>query len=234
MLKLPGDFTTGDFIVNNAATGADITVVCFRTGTRIRVPDGNVPVEGLCIGEPVLVLAPDGRLVPRPIVWIGRRSVDCRHHPNPHMVWPVRIRAGTFGHEVPCRDLYLSPDHAVFVDGTLIPVKYLINDGSIGQMPMDEVTYFHIELQEHSILLAEGLATESYLDTGDRTKFSNGGKQPSLFPDFATRMWEAAGSAPLVVTGATLDTVRRRINGGWQQRRHPIQAAPPCDRPVLQ
>ena len=154
MLDLPGDFTTGDFVVNNVAAGADITVVCFRAGTRIRVPGGTVPVEELCIGEPVLVLSPDSRLVPKPIVWIGHRSVDCRHHPNPHLVWPVRIRAGTFGVEVPCRDLFLSPDHAVFVDGALIPVKYLINGGSIEQVPMDKVTYFHIELQEHSVFRA--------------------------------------------------------------------------------
>jgi hypothetical protein len=128
-------------------------------------------------------------------------------------VWPVRIRAGAFGPDAPCRDLFLSPDHAVFVDGALIPVKYLINGDSIQQVPLDEVTYFHIELQEHSVLLAEDLPAESYLDTGDRTKFANGGKQSTLFPDFATRMWEAAGCAPLVVTGATLEAARRRING---------------------
>ncbi len=241
MLDLPGDFTTGDFIVHNSAAGADISVVCFRAGTRIRVAGGTVPVEELCIGQPVLVLSPDGRLVPKAIVWIGHRSVDCRHHPSPHLVWPVRIRAGTFGGEVPCRDLFLSPDHAVFVDGALIPVKYLINDGSIEQIPMDKVTYFHIELQEHSVLLAEDLPTESYLETGDRSKFSNGAKQSTLLPDFATRMWEAAGCAPLVVTGATLDAVRRRINGpervnvrpSQQQRRQPTRAAPLCDQPAL-
>jgi hypothetical protein len=223
MLDLPGGFTTGDFIVNNAAAGADITVVCFRAGTRIRVTGGTVPVEELCIGEPVLVLTPDGRLTPRPIVWIGHRSVDCRHHPNPHLVWPVRIRAGAFGPDAPCRDLFLSPDHAVFVDGALIPVKYLINGDSIQQVPLDEVTYFHIELQEHSVLLAEDLPAESYLDTGDRTKFANGGKQSTLFPDFATRVWEAAGCAPLVVTGAALDAARRRING-----RKPVTAPAKC------
>ncbi len=212
-IDLPGNFTTGDFIISNVAAGADITVVCFRAGTRIRVTGGKVAVEELCIGEPVLVLAPDGCLMPRPIVWIGNHSVDCRRHPNPHLVWPVRIRAGTFGPDAPCRDLFLSPDHAVFADGALIPVKYLINGDSIEQVPMDDVIYFHIELQEHSVLLAENLATESYLDTGDRTKFSNGRKQSTLFPDSAARMWEAAGCAPLVVTGATLEAARRRING---------------------
>ena len=180
--------------------------------TRIRVAGGTVPVEELCIGQPVLVLSPDGRLVPKAIVWIGHRSVDCRHHPSPHLVWPVRIRAGTFGGEVPCRDLFLSPDHAVFVDGALIPVKHLINDGSIEQIPMDKVTYFHIELQEHSVLLAEDLPTESYLETGDRSKFPMGqssrrcslisppacGKQPDA------RRWSSQAQHSMRYVGASM------------------------------
>jgi hypothetical protein len=107
----------------------------------------------------------------------------------------------------------------VFADDVLIPVKRLINGGSIAQVPMSEVSYFHIELQEHSVLLAEDLPTESYLDTGDRANFANGGERLALFPDFATRAWEAAGYAPLVVTGARLDAVCRRINGGAHVQR---------------
>ena len=116
----------------------------------------------------------------------------------------------------------------------LIPVKHLIDGDCIVQAPMKEVSYFHIELLEHSVLFAEDLPTESYLDTGDRDKFANGGKRLVLFPDFATRAWESAGCAPLVVTGATLDAVRRRIEGGRQRRRHPMRAAPPSDRLALQ
>jgi hypothetical protein len=78
-------------------------------------------------------------------------------------------------------------------------------------------------LQEHSVLFAEDLPTESYLDTGDRDKFANGGKRLVLFPDFAARTWESAGCAPLVVTGARLDAVRRRINGS----RSPAAATAP-------
>ncbi len=90
----------------------------------------------------------------------------------------------------------------------LIPVKYLINGTSIEHVPMDHVTYYHVELPRHSVLLAEGLPAESYLDTGDRSNFANGGGVIALYPDFALRQWEANGCAPIVVTGAELLAAR--------------------------
>jgi len=93
----------------------------------------------------------------------------------------------------------------------LIPIKHLINGISIAQVPLDDVTYYHIELPRHDVLLAEGLPAESYLDTGDRGNFDNGGCSVVLYPDFATRVWEAKGCAPLVVTGPELDAVRCRL-----------------------
>jgi hypothetical protein len=92
-------------------------------------------------------------------------------------------------------------------------VKYLVNGTSIAQVPMDEVTYYHVELPRHSVLLAEGLAAESYLDTGDRANFVNNGGPIALYPDFASRMWDAAGCAPLVVTGPALQAAKRWVNG---------------------
>jgi len=65
--------------------------------------------------------------------------VDCRRHPDPRSVWPIRVRAGAFGDGTPRRDLFLSPDHAVFVDDALIPIRYLIDDVTIEQVPADEV-----------------------------------------------------------------------------------------------
>ena len=139
-----------------------------------------MPVEALRIDDRVR-LARSSDVTP--IVWVGHRTVDCTLHPKPHTVWPVRICAGAFGPGLPSRDLWLSPDHAVFVDDVLIPVKYLINGealpsgatrGTIVQHPVDKVTYYHIELPAHDILLAEGLPAESLLDTGDRSIFTNG------------------------------------------------------------
>ena len=148
-----------------------------------------------------------------PVVWVGRRRVDCRRHPEPRKVWPVRVRAGAFGVGAPRRDLWLSPDHAVFVRDVLIPIKLLINGTSIEQVPMDEVTYYHVELPEHDILLAEGLTAESYLDVGDRSNFTNGGGPVALHPDLSACTREAMGCATLIVTGPELDAARRRVNG---------------------
>jgi hypothetical protein len=74
-----------------------------------------------------------------PVIWLGHRHVDRAHHPRPCDVWPVRIAAGTFGPGQPRRDLLLSPDHAIFINVVLIPVKYLINSDAIDRVPADEV-----------------------------------------------------------------------------------------------
>jgi len=137
--------------------------------------------------------------------------VECRQHPRPHTVWPVRVAAGAFGPRRPQRDLWLSPDHALFLQGVLIPVKYLIDGAAIVQVPVDTVTYYHVELPRHAVLLAEGLAAESYLEAGDRANFANGGGAVALYPDFATLRWEAQGCAPLVVTGPKLEAARRSM-----------------------
>lgn len=211
-LDLPGSFATADFMVTPAAGGEDISVTCFCAGTRVQTERGEVPVEKLHVGETVLVHVGDGGIMSQPVIWIGHRSVDCMHHSKPKNVWPVRIRTWAFGPRGPARDLFLSPDHAVFIDDVLIPVKYLINGLSIHQVSVASVEYFHVELPAHAVLLAEGLPVESYLDVGDRANFANGGEPVTLFPDFATRAWEARGCAQLVVTGAQLQAARALVD----------------------
>jgi len=129
------------------------------------------------------------------------------------------VRAGAFDDGKPRRDLWLSPDHAVLVDEMLIPIKFLANGMSIEQVPVDKVAYYHIELAEHDVLLAEGLPAESYLDTGDRSNFTGGGGALVLHPDFwdTASMWEARGCAPLVVAGPDLDAVRQRLDARARQ-----------------
>lgn len=209
-LNIPGPFTAASFVATQVAGGTDITAPCFVAGTRIATPRGEVAVERLRVGDTVLTVPRRREL----IVWIGCRSVDCSRHPRPHQVWPVRIRAGAFGDARPCRDLLLSPDHAVFCDGVLIPVKHLINGSTIRQIPSPAVEYFHIELARHAVLFAEGQPAESYLDAGDRANFANGGPVATMYPDFANRAREAGACAPLVVAGATLEAVRAHLSGG--------------------
>ncbi len=151
--------------------GNTVVLACFAAGTRIATDAGPVPVERLSVGDHALQA--DGGSAP--IVWIGQRAVDCARHPRPETVWPVRVQAGAFGAAGPGRDLYLSPDHAVFVNNALVPVRLLINGSTIATVRRAMVTYFHVELPCHTVILAEGLPVESYLNVGDRADFRDGG-----------------------------------------------------------
>ena len=121
------------------------------------------------------------------------------------------MNAGAFGPGVPSRDVRLSPDHAVFFDDVLIPVRLLVNGTSVVREIVDSVTYYHVELKQHELLLAEGLPVESYLETGGRSAFANGGGATQLHPDFAPLIWDGQGCAPLVVTGAPLRAARAHL-----------------------
>jgi len=130
----------------------------------------------------------------------------------------IRSRCGrcgvakdAFGPGKPHRDLFLSPDHAIFVEDVLIPVKYLMNGGGIAQLKVTEVTYHHVELAAHDVVIAEGLPSESYLDSGDRAKFANGGGALVLHPNFSSHAWEGKGCAKLVVVGREVETVRQAL-----------------------
>ena len=207
-LDLPG-FTAGSFMVtpNPGSGDTTITVPCFGRGTRIRTPQGEVAVEHLKAGD-VVVTASGAE---RPIIWIGRRRLDCRRHPRPELVTPVRIRAGAFAPAVPSRGLVLSPGHAVFAEGVLIPVGQLVNGASIAQEPrVSAVTYYHVEVAPHDVLLAEGLAVESYLDDGNRAEFENGTAPTVLHPDFSTHNWDRA-CAPKRESGVEVVAVKRRL-----------------------
>jgi hypothetical protein len=183
---------------------------CFLAGTRLATPGGPVAVEALAVGD--RVRTEDGGT--RPVIWIGQRVVDCAGHADPAAVLPVRIKRGAFGRGLPARDLLLSPDHAVYAEGVLIPVRHLIDGVRIVQRPVRRAHYFHVELDRHDIVLAEGLAVESYLDVGDRARFDIIGAAPLARADHAARAWDSDGCAPLCVTGPALDRVRARLGRG--------------------
>jgi hypothetical protein len=197
-------------LVNADANGGIDLVTCFDAGTRIATPRGDVPVEDLRAGDLVQVHLGE---TAQPVVWVGRRHLDCRRHPTPRQAWPIRIRAGAFGAGHPYRDLWLSPDHAVYANDVLIPARHLVNGSTIEQIEVDSIDYYHVELPRHDVLLANGLAAESFLDVnGNRGFFANGGTPVILHPDLTALAWEANGCAPLVVTGPRLDAVRDRLN----------------------
>jgi hypothetical protein len=218
-----GSYTAESFTATYSS-GNTVITACFASGTRIEGAFGPVPVEALRVGDTVRTAR--GRLAP--VKWIGFRRTALAKHPHPLDVMPVRVRAGAFGDNRPVRDLVLSPDHAVFLDGHLVPVRYLVNGVSIVQERREAVTYWHVELDRHDLILAEGLACESYLDTGNRHAFE-GEMAVQMHPEFARdhalAVWQAAGCAPILVdpTDARLRRLHRRLlaRAAAKERRTP-------------
>ncbi len=174
--------------------------VCFARGTRISTPDGERRVESLQPGDTVLVV--DGaRTQPARVRWVGQRRLNLASHPRAELAAPIRFRAGALGDNLPSRDLLVSPDHALLLNGRLVRAKLLVNGMTIVQeRDLPAVTYHHVELDNHAILLAEGVPSESYLDTGNRAFFSDTGGVAALHPDLMTDRLPVGTCAPHVRT----------------------------------
>lgn len=158
----------GSLEINTLTTGA---ITCYCEGTRIATPCGFKLVENLSAGDKVLTA--DGRTVD--VQWLGRQSVNPPLS-LPTKVNPVCISAGALGDGLPERDLWVSPDHAIALDGYLVNASALRNGSTIytvPSMPLTGFTYFHVECDNHELLLAEGVAAESYLDNPSRDVFDN-------------------------------------------------------------
>jgi hypothetical protein len=144
---------------------------CFLRGTCIRTPEGEIAVEDLTIGALVETL--NG---PLPIKWIGRQRFRKDSASWHWSVAPIRVARFALSDQYPHRDLYLSPHHSLLIEGFLIPVQWLVNGRSIVLDTLDEcdvVDYFHIELETHEVVFAEGAPAETLLITHDREHFSN-------------------------------------------------------------
>ncbi len=197
------------------ASGDEILAVCYGRGTMIQTPAGERPVETLRPGMQVVTLV-DGNEVPRTVNWVGHRRINLTRHPRPETVAPIRIIRDAFADNVPHTDLLLSPDHAVFVDGMLICIRLLVNGSTIRtERGWTAVDYYHVELNDHGILLAEGLTAESYLDTGNRGFFANSAAPLALFHDMTDKTdrptREVDSCAPFVWDEPSVQPVWQRL-----------------------
>jgi hypothetical protein len=154
--------------------GYDLAV-CFMAGTHIATPAGPVAVESLRPGD--LVRTADGEVLP--VRFVGVQTVVSRFA-DALRTLPVRIRAGALAEQVPSRDLVLSPSHAVLVDGVLAHAGALVNGtGIVRETAVPErFGYWHVELDRHTLLLAEGCAAESYLEVAEPVTFDNAAERP--------------------------------------------------------
>jgi hypothetical protein len=204
----PGDFTGEFFHITEDGDGSMLITedaVCYCPGTLILTDRGEVPVETLAIGDRVVTVSGKHK----PIRWIGRRSHGGRFITGKKNILPIRIKAGALGENLPRRDLVISPQHAMFIDGLLIPASELVNGISIVQENVDEVHYIHVELDAHDVILAEGSASETFIDDHSRGIFSNAAEFDRLYPD-RPRI-KAQYCAPRVTDGYELEAIRQRI-----------------------
>ncbi|HEX2885966.1 Hint domain-containing protein [Vineibacter terrae] len=191
-----------------------IDIACVVRGTLIRTPAGEVPVETLAAGDMVVTI--DGTA--KPVKWIGRRSYGSAFIRSNSKVAPIRILAGTLGTASPAADLLVSPEHAVHVDGALIPARLLVNGGTIRQVTdIESLEYFHVELEAPDVLWTNGAPTESYVNHGNRRMFSNWAEYVGRYgsEDEAPRDTdgEYVRRFRVVYGGAALQAVRDRLAG---------------------
>jgi hypothetical protein len=195
------NFVTGILkVAADGVTGTDITApVCFLAGTRIGTPDGEVLIESLAIGDRVSTLSGAAR----PIVWIGKgRVLATRARRN--AATPVIVRKNALADNVPHADLRVTKAHAIYIDDVLIPVEFLVNHRSIlWDDHAQEVTIYHVELETHDVLLANGAPAESYRDDGNRWLFRNANSGWGLSPQ--------QPCASVLTGGPVVDAVWQRL-----------------------
>ncbi|MFT8807277.1 Hint domain-containing protein [Gluconobacter sp.] len=210
-ISLNGAYDADFFSLASDGSGGTMLLAegtpCYCRGTLILTDRGEVHVETLRIGD-LVQTATNGL---RPIRWIGRRSYSGTFANGNHDIMPVIFRQGSLGSALPHQDLSVSPLHAMYLDGVLVPAVLLVNGSTIVQAErMDEVAYFHIELEHHDIIIANGTQSETFVDDNSRGMFHNAGEYDVLYPDAA--MAPARYCAPRVEEGAQLESLRSRLN----------------------
>ncbi|CAO3399026.1 Hint domain-containing protein [Azospirillum sp. 11R-A] len=192
------------------------TPTCILRGTYVRSMFGDVPVESLKIGD-MIKSSVTGEF--RSIRWIGRRllagsSFDTEHLRKVHL--PVRIARDAIARNMPSRDLYISPSHALLIGEYGVSARLLINGSSIRQVDaMEEIEYFHIELDSHDGMYAEGLPVETYLEADNRQAYDNAAEYEALYPGDDPRIQEPCVKIDIPL--AALEQIRKNVNKRAEQ-----------------
>ncbi|MBV6636892.1 MAG: Hint domain-containing protein [Mameliella sp.] len=158
---------------------------CFLAGTSITTPAGEVPVEALRIGDPVVTAS--GKTVP--VKWIGHQTIRKTMFTRPECA-PVRISSGALGNGLPRNDLFLTSDHGLIIDGLVINAGALVNGDTIRFTALSEMpgtfTYYHVETEAHDVVLANGVPAETFIDYAARGKFDNAAEYMALYGEERT------------------------------------------------
>ena len=219
------DFTDPATDDDASITGGDDTVVCFLAGSMIRTPSGLTAVEALETGDDVLVYD-NGQPATQRVTWAGQAHCTVRPElTDDEAGYPVRILKDAIEKGVPFKDLLITAEHCLFFDGKFIPARMLVNGRSVFyDKSITSYDYYHIETEQHSVIMADGTLTESYLDTGNRRAFT---QKSAVISMAKTRelTWDDA-AAPLGVTRDFVEPVYRKIEARAEKANRVVQAEP--------
>lgn len=205
---------------------ADSVVVCFLPGSMIRTAEGDVAVEDILIGDDVITFdAKTGEETVRPVTWVGKAHATVQPHlADDEAAYPVRVLKNAISEGVPYKDMLITAEHCLFFEGKFVPVRMLVNGSSIFyDKSITSYDYYHLETAEHAVIVADGMMTESYLDTGNRRSFRQAGNVVSLGGQVKT--WEADAGAPLCVDRAFVEPLFRKLEARKSLVTEGLQAA---------
>jgi hypothetical protein len=201
--------SNGGNIFFNGAQAQNVVVAsgaCYCRGTLVSTDRGEVAIENLRVGD--LLLTASGEHLP--VRWLGHRRLDITRRDDRTSVWPVLVRAGAFGDGLPRRDLWVSPEHKMVCGDVFIPAYLLLNGQTILQVERDTVEYWHVEVDGHEIILAEGLPSESYVDDGNRGFFHEQDGAVDLHPTLGGSVQNET-KLPLVFSGPELTRAKEAL-----------------------
>jgi len=144
---------------------------CFVSGTLISTPRGDIAIEDLSADD--LVLTRDNGF--QAIKWCGARKLSHKSLAFTPALLPIKISAGALGPELPCTDLFVSPQHRVLLSSkisermfnkpeVLVAAKHLLElEGLQTATQETSVTYHHLLFDTHQIVKSNGMWTESLL-----------------------------------------------------------------------
>lgn len=208
---------------NNTET--DGVLVCFLSGSMIRTSEGDMPVEDIQIGDEIVTCDwRNKKDVVRPVIWVGRaRAVVRPALPDDEAGWPVRVLKDAIADGVPYKDMLITAEHCLFFKDRFVPARMLVNGVSIFyDKSITSYDYYHVETEQHSVITADGMLTESYLDTGNRSSFRQEGKVAALRG--AVKNWEEDAGAPLGVDRSFVEPLFRALE--WREDKVSAEQAP--------
>lgn len=211
------NFLTGTYSKSfTQSDGNGGVITCYLAGSMIETPTGEKAVELLQAGDLVTTYL-NGQKSTTSLIWAGTAHMTANTSlPDDLAGYPVRILKNAIADNVPNRDLLVTAEHCLLFNEAFTPVRMLVNGKSIFyDRSITKYDYFHVETENHSIIMANGVLTETYLDTGNRHTFNRDGTVVRLTGD--VQSWETDAAAPLAVSQGAVEPLFHQL-----QKRLPL------------